>query len=542
MIKYTNDGAEKWLQTIGGNGDDVINSVVETEDNGLAAGGYFYSKSIRIGEDTIINETNTEEGLLVKYDENGKVVNSLCVGGEATQNIYSLTATEGGFIAGGYSTGKTEIDNNFTLKNKGSMIIECSNQPREIVNIEACFATSLGGSSEEKFCSVAETKDGGYVAGGEFYSKRIQIGDKVLENKGYYDGIVAKYNKLGQLEWINSVASEGQDSITTVIATEDGGCIAGGSYSGEKLTIGEYSIKVDSPGIIIKFDINGNVQWIQNIGSKIEVIEKTKSGGFIVGGRFYSSSLKVGKYTLENKSINSFDGMIIEFDSEDNVKWATSYGGEGEESATTVIETKDGEIIAGGYFESESISIGSYKIDKQGNRNEVLIRFDVNRNVKVAQRTTNDQYNTINTIETLENGKYIVGDDEGNIIEYNEHDEKIGEKSIDNISIITKISGTEDGGYIVGGYGSRYGAIVVKYNNEGKIEWKQKLIESGNNTVYDIEKSSDGTYIIVGMFMNVLNIGDKSLTNTRKFPRCNDYKDISKPWSSRGSRIKYKKL
>ena len=43
-------------------------------------------------------------------------------------------------------------------------------------------ATSVGGSESDLIYSVAETEDGGYIAGGYFYSSEIQVGDYTLTN------------------------------------------------------------------------------------------------------------------------------------------------------------------------------------------------------------------------------------------------------------------------------------------------------------------------------------------------------------------------
>ena len=50
--------------------------------------------------------------------------------------------------------------------------------------------------------------------------------------------------------------------------------------------------------------------------------------------------------------------MIIKYDADGNVQWAKVIGGGSGDYIESVASTDDGGIIAGGYFESESIDLG----------------------------------------------------------------------------------------------------------------------------------------------------------------------------------------
>ena len=63
----------QWAKGIGGNNDDYIYSVAETSDGGYIAGGYFNLNSIDLGNGVILNNNGSEDGMIIKYDENGTV-------------------------------------------------------------------------------------------------------------------------------------------------------------------------------------------------------------------------------------------------------------------------------------------------------------------------------------------------------------------------------------------------------------------------------------------------------------------------------------
>ena len=70
--------APTWAQSIGGSYYDQITSVTVTSDGGYIVGGYFYRDSITVGNDVNGNPvelTNTgyDDGMIIKYDENGVV-------------------------------------------------------------------------------------------------------------------------------------------------------------------------------------------------------------------------------------------------------------------------------------------------------------------------------------------------------------------------------------------------------------------------------------------------------------------------------------
>ncbi|MCI8700417.1 MAG: hypothetical protein HFJ47_03640 [Clostridia bacterium] len=126
-----------------------------------------------------------------------------------------------------------------------------------------------------------------------------------------------------------------------MIETKDGGYLVGGeSYYGT------------SHGEIIKYDINGNVQWSRTIGGKsnddIEVVVETQDGGFLVGGYFSSAQIVLdNRIVLSNNDINTFngtantnDGMIIKYNNAGVAQWAKAVGSNSNDEITTIATTK----------------------------------------------------------------------------------------------------------------------------------------------------------------------------------------------------------
>ena len=60
----------QWAKVIGGSNADEINSVTETSDGGIIAGGYFGS-SIDLGNGVTLSNNGLDDGMIIKYDSAG---------------------------------------------------------------------------------------------------------------------------------------------------------------------------------------------------------------------------------------------------------------------------------------------------------------------------------------------------------------------------------------------------------------------------------------------------------------------------------------
>ncbi len=374
IIKYNSNGAVEWAKTVGGRDSDRINSVCVTKDGGYIAGGYFREYYL---QDTITLEDGTElktkgssDGMIIKYKANGDVEWAKTVGGTNSDSINSVCATkDGGFVVGGSFYSRTiTLDNGTELTKKGintcdGMIIKYK------ANGEAEWGKSVGGVEDDGITSVCATENGGYIVVGYFKSDTITLEDGTelrIADHLSKDGIIIKYKANGEVEWGKSVGGRQDDEIKSVCATKDGGFVVGGQFYGptiqldEKHTLTNKDYDYDHDGMVIKYNAEGEVDWVQSIGGtwydEINSICATKDGGFVVVGAFSSPTI-----TLDNgtklTSKNGLGLMIIKYKSNKVIEWVKSIGGTSYDEITTICETSDGEYIAGGYFKSDTITL-----------------------------------------------------------------------------------------------------------------------------------------------------------------------------------------
>ena len=566
LIKYSASGEVEWARSVGGSNYDYINSVAETRDGGVIAGGYFYSSSIQVEDYTLTNSGN-EDGMLIKYSATGEVEWARSVGGSNSDYIQSVATTEdGGYIAGGYFYSDEIQVGEYTLTNSGGrdgMIIKYSSTG------EVEWAISVGGDDYDYIYSVAETSDGGVIAGGYFQSRSIQVGDYTLTNSGSYDGMLIKYSREGEVEWARSVGGGSEDRITSVATTRDGGVIAGGCFHSDKIQVGDYTLtKVGGyDGMVIKFKekelVNVDITKAEGIGGSsddgIESVVETSDGGYIAGGYFRSSSIQVGDYTLTNSRSGYYDGMLIKYSSSGEVEWARSVGGSDYDYIYSVASTSDGGVIAGGYFQSRSIQVGDYTLTKSGSTSYtdgMLIKYSREGEVEWARSVGGDDYDYIYSIaETIDGGAIAggyfqsrsiqVGDYtltnssstsyDGMIIKYGREGEVEWARSVGGSSNdrIESVAITRDGGVIAGGYFqsssiqvgeytlTRSGfsdGMIIKYSSTGEVEWAISVGGSSYDYIYSVASTRDGGVIAGGYFLSSsIQVGDYTLTNSGSY-------------------------
>ena len=159
IIKYDKDGVAQWAKVIGGDGRDYINSVAETSDGGIIAGGYFRSESIDLGNGVTLTNNGGYDGMIIKYDANGNVQWAKVIGGDDYDYIYSVASTrDGGYIAGGYFYGNIDLGNGVTLNKNGSTTYSDGMIIKYDSDGNAQWAKGIGGSDGEYIQSVAEIK------------------------------------------------------------------------------------------------------------------------------------------------------------------------------------------------------------------------------------------------------------------------------------------------------------------------------------------------------------------------------------------------
>ena len=359
VVKLNSEGNIEWQNTIGGSGDDQLQSIQQTADGGYILGGY--SRSDISGDKTencIIDSTVYYwDYWVVKLNSGGNIEWQNTIGGNGDDYLNSIQqTTDGGYILGGSST--SGISGDKTEGNIGYLYDYWVVKLNSVGNIE--WQNTIGGSIEDALYSIQQTADGGYILGGN--SRSDISGDKTEGDIGYlYDYWVVKLNSVGNIEWQNTIGGSLEDYLYSIQQTTDGGYILGGTsesdISGDKTEnrLGPYNTW---DYWVVKLNSVGNIVWQNTIGGSstdiLNSIQQTADGGYILGG--YSRSDISGDKT-ENCIIDStvyyWDYWVVKLNSVGNIEWQNTIGGSQGDWLNSIQQTADGGYILGGYSASD---------------------------------------------------------------------------------------------------------------------------------------------------------------------------------------------
>jgi len=321
VLKLNSDGSLAWQKTLGGNGDDVAYFIQQTTDDGYIAAGATTSFGAG-GYDVYI----------LKLDSNENLVWQKTFGGSGEDWASSIQqTTDGGYIVAGYTdslgAGSRDV---YVLKlnSDGSL----------------AWQKTFGGSDYDYAWSVTQTTDGGYIVAGSTASF----------GAGWEDAYVLKLNPDGSLAWQKTFGGNGYDFADSVTQTADGGYIVAGLTN----SFGDGY----EHAYIFKLNSDGNLVWQKTFGETngdiAYSIQQTTDGGYIVAG--VTSSF--------GDNYNS-DVYILKLNSDGSLEWQKTFGGNGEDWAISIQQTKDGGYIVAGF--TNSFGAGDYdvyilKLDSNG--------------------------------------------------------------------------------------------------------------------------------------------------------------------------------
>ena len=127
-----------------------------------------------------------------------------------------------------------------------------------------------------------------------------------------------------------------------------------------------------------------------------------------MAGYFISPTITFGSYILT--SVGLFDIFLAKYDASGNVLWATSAGGNRYDYGESVTVDASGSSYLTGYFESHTVTFGSYTLTNTGNTNIFLTIFDASGNVLWATSAggTDDGEGYCVAVDASENA-YVTG-------------------------------------------------------------------------------------------------------------------------------------
>ncbi|KQC13784.1 MAG: hypothetical protein APR63_00210 [Desulfuromonas sp. SDB] len=336
----------------------------------------------------------------------------------------------------------------------------------------------FGGSDEDMGISVQQTIDGGYIVCG--FTDSWGPG-----NESVY---LLKTDDLGEMTWAKIFGGVETDVGFSIQQCTDSGYIICG-YT-ESSGAGNYDI------YLLKTDVNGVLSWTKTLGGTYEdrgkFICQTADNGFILTGLTYSYGAGLS------------DAFLIKLDDQGNTLWSKYFGGINHDWCASVQQTSDGGyIICGG---TSSYGSGDYDV--------YLIKTDQDGNdlwIETFGGAQSD--NGYSVKQTSDGGYIIVGDTKSYGAGINDvyviKTDSCGDTLWTRIfggsthDIAYCIDETRSGNFIITGETSSFGAgyndvYLISISASGDLIWSKTLGGIGADCGRSVSYTADGGYIITG--------------------------------------------
>ena len=326
MVKYNADGQIGWVKTLVGSGSEYLYNIIALDDGSYLAVGEFSSDTVTIGDYTLEKIGESNNGIMIKCNEEGNIEELYNVEGAFKS---AITTSDGGLvIVGKDDVGLIKYDENGDIEwqNKDLKSIQSLVETDEgaylvtgtgyVVKLDRYGNIESKGESNITLSSIAKIDDENYIGLGSSNSYGYIVKEFMEKDIPTIRGM-----------W---VTKDDTSTYTTNSTTVDGGKILVERYSGTTIrnnisftSRGEYDI------LVTKYDSNDNIEWVSSIGSTendtIEGIKENEDETYSLRAKFNGSTVYIDNQELNNNS----DSM--------DLKIAPLYGS----SETTELEVKN---------------------------------------------------------------------------------------------------------------------------------------------------------------------------------------------------------
>jgi hypothetical protein len=357
--------------------------------------------------------------------------------------------------------------------------------------IASSWAKSAGDTSVDIGYSITSDLNGNVLVAGYFDSPSITFGNFTLINSLQNSIFIVKYNSIGEEVWAKNIGID--SSQVSGISTDDNGNVfIIGSFSPKEVILGLDTLRNSgmSSMYIAKYDSNGDLLWARSAGGNSYCagtsITTDANGELLISGNYFDSNITLGNITLPNSG--EWDFFIAKYTANGNLLWAKRAGEERTDIVNSISTDYNRNILIAGSFSSSNITIGTSLLTNSSNDDDVfLAKYDMDGNAIWAKSAGG---------EALDKAVSICSDSIGNVfITGTYHSPSI----TFGTTTLSKVYYSD--------------VFVVKYDALGNPLWANNIGGSFYEYACGVGVDSNGNVIVTAGFNSpTLTIGTKTLT------------------------------
>ncbi len=324
LFRIDDSGNLLWEMSYGAEFQDEFKKIIPANDGGFIVAGYRSSA-------TIVNNTEniSHDFWVIKIDEDGNLLWEQIFGGERSESIVDMIATEDGYLLLGNSDSPDFVSAGYRGQ-FDPVLLKINNNGQEL------WSRRWGGAQNDFATGLHLLNNGRIVVSGYADSK-------YNDHHGATDGWLTYLNPQGLLIWSKFFGGSLTDQLTSVTGGPANQIYAAGySYSEDQDLENNTGLK---DAWLIRVNTSGDLIWSKNFGGNghdafNKIIAKDNSI-FAVG---YN-------WSLENTSLPTMglkDFWLSNIDINGNLNWESTYGGNrSEEIFSFDFSTDNGLLLAG---------------------------------------------------------------------------------------------------------------------------------------------------------------------------------------------------
>ncbi len=356
-----------WSTYWGGGGSEQNFELISDIDSNLyICGSTTSTYGIATAGAHLTTYTNSQDGILVKFNKQGRLVWGTYFGGTGNELVTGLQINNKQELV---LVGYTNSPNGIASTGSFQQTISSPNiNDAFLATFDSSgvykWGTYFGGTASETGTHAAidpitnQITIVGVTSSSDF-SFNFNAYQTVYT--GSNDFFLARFTETGSPIWATYYGGTGNDLLAKIVTDRSGNIYLGGyTYSPNGIATSNAQKKTNilnnADGVFAVFSSTGFLKFGTFFGSSLKTdvvnaIATDSKGNVFLGGETQSldSIATTGAYRTSMYGTSTQDGMIVSFDTAGNLNWATYVGGDQNDFIRTITTSPDGYLFTGGF-------------------------------------------------------------------------------------------------------------------------------------------------------------------------------------------------
>ncbi len=412
----------KWDWLKGGvNGFTAYQNVTDNSGNTYVVGSIGQANTV-IGT-TTYNPINGD-GVLIKYDNNGNVLWSVVISGNAGEVFSGISIDgSGNLFLTGMTEGTLVTIGSSTFSNSGAFSFP------DIVPFISKFDSNgnllfLKFIGHTNYLSAISLKikvgtNSVLIYGSSLLSSTLSISNNTFVSQNT-DFFMASFDINANLNWVKFYSAPSYDFLSDLIVQKNDDVCFAGSTTSPSLTIENYTISnptgTTNLGFVTLMNSMGNIKWLKTF-SNADVsnpkLAALNTNAIYLGISFSSSALSIGSNTYASQNN---DCLISQIDSLGNYNWSKLISGNNGGRIGSLAVNQNNYVYATGTSSSSVLSTSNYSVASSNTVNNLFFAaFDAHGKdwcILISSRPNSTSFSNIIPFSIsmdANNNGYIVG-------------------------------------------------------------------------------------------------------------------------------------